>query len=684
MSGTSNFAPFTSGCGKCYSSTDYYKVNQNGGVGNYSDDGLIPQSNGKNMYKVTDFNVPMDKLVKDNYGIEYATAFGGKKKKVSSSKKSKKTLKKKASSSKKSMKGGMESSGATPMDQRFYNADLKYDSYPSDSGNGVMSAYGPIEVGNVGTGMLAPFTASTSSSANPNTMMKTGGKKKSTKKIIKSKSSKVMKKKSKKSMKGGNDLVHSEQHDVQGNDMNTKMLAPYDMKGGKSKKVTVKKSSKKVSGKKTVKKSKSMKGGNDLVHSEQHDVQGNDMNTKMLAPYDMKGGKSKKVTVKKSSKKVSGKKTVKKSKSMKGGNDLVHSEQHDVQGNDMNTKMLAPYDMKGGKSKKVTVKKSSKKVSGKKTVKKSKSMKGGNDLVHSEQHDVQGNDMNTKMLAPYDMKGGKSKKVTVKKSSKKVSGKKTVKKSKSMKGGMESSGATPMDQRFYNADLKYDNYPSDSGNGVMSAYGPIEVGNVGTGMLAPFNASTSSTANPNTMMKTGGKKKTTKKSASKKSKKLIKKGGDGIPYISDSGVTRVQNALDDAVSGFSNFMQELDRDYLNSVNHLKGMKIGNQRLIKGGKKKVKKVDKKSKKTKKSKKLRGGFDGSDWSTTLASRGPANAPDSYWGVDGEKWFRQFNKTGEYIPNSQLPYAATPELAGNNESNVVTGYDERIINNGVSNNF
>ena len=311
-------------------------------------------------------------------------------------------------------------------------------------------------------------------------------------------------------------------------------------------------------------------------------------------------------------------------------------------------------------------------------------MKGGNDLVHSEQHDVQGNDMNTKMLAPYDMKGGKSKKVTVKKSSKKVSGKKTVKKSKSMKGGMESSGATPMDQRFYNADLKYDNYPSDSGNGVMSAYGPIEVGNVGTGMLAPFNASTSSTANPNTMMKTGGKKKTTKKSASKKSKKLIKKGGDGIPYISDSGVTRVQNALDDAVSGFSNFMQELDRDYLNSVNHLKGMKIGNQRLIKGGKKKVKKVDKKSKKTKKSKKLRGGFDGSDWSTTLASRGPANAPDSYWGVDGEKWFRQFNKTGEYIPNSQLPYAATPELAGNNESNVVTGYDERIINNGVSNNF
>ena len=359
-------------------------------------------------------------------------------------------------------------------------------------------------------------------------------------------------------------------------------------------------------------------------------------------------------------------------------------------------------------------------------------MKGGNELVHSEQDGVQGNDMNTKMLAPYDMKGGKSKKVTGKKTVKRSSRKVSGKKSKSMKGGMESSGATPMDQRFYNADLKYDNYPSNSGNGVMSAYGPIEAGNVGTGMLAPFTASTSSSANPNTMMKTGGKKKL-----------KSKKGGDGIPYISDSGVTRVQNALDSAVDGFSGFMRELDSDYINSVNHLKNMKIGNQRLIQGGKKngnnnngkkignnnsgnnnsgkksgnnnsgnnnngkkignnnsgnnnsgkksgnnnngnnnyeKLKKLGGKKNK----KYLKGGFDGSDWATTLASRGPANAPDDYWGVPGEKWFRQFNKTGEYIPNSQLAYAATPELAGKNDSGIVTGYDESIINNGVSNNF
>jgi hypothetical protein len=50
---------------------------------------------------------------------------------------------------------------------------------------------------------------------------------------------------------------------------------------------------------------------------------------------------------------------------------------------------------------------------------------------------------------------------------------------------------------------------------------------------------------------------------------------------------------------------------------------------------------------------------------------------WGIDGEKWFRQFNKTGDYIPNSQLKYAATPLLAGKGDSNVVVGYDEPDLN-------
>ena len=41
------------------------------------------------------------------------------------------------------------------------------------------------------------------------------------------------------------------------------------------------------------------------------------------------------------------------------------------------------------------------------------------------------------------------------------------------------------------------------------------------------------------------------------------------------------------------------------------------------------------------------------------------------------------GEYIANSQLKYAATPQLSGMNDTNnVVSGYNESIINNGNSN--
>ena len=110
MSEPAEFKPFTSGCGKCNPSTDYYKINHIGGKGNYSNDGLIPESNGKNMFETPNFDVPMSKIIKDNYNIGYSTAFGGKK---SSTKKSssKKTPTKKSSTKKspsKKMKGGME------------------------------------------------------------------------------------------------------------------------------------------------------------------------------------------------------------------------------------------------------------------------------------------------------------------------------------------------------------------------------------------------------------------------------------------------------------------------------------------------------------------------------------------------------------------------------------------------
>jgi hypothetical protein len=487
----------------CRPSTDYYSQTA-GGSGNYSQDGLIPQSNGKNFYTAKNFEMPLNnKFMEDNYGVDYATAFGGKKGKKKtatkkttgkkSSKKAKPSTKKTVGRKRRTQKGGQESSGATPMAQRFYDPNDPVDSYPANSGNGIISAYGPIEVGNVGVGMLAPYTASNCASANPNTDMQTGGKKK---------------KRAKKS----------------------------EVKKEEPKKKSILNSVKNF-GSKVVEKSKTL--------------------------------------IKKTSNAVSSL----------------------------------------GKSKKST----------------------------------------------------NEKKVTKKRTGKK----------KSQKGGQESSGATPMPLRFYDPNAHLDNFASDSGNGMASAYGPIEVGNVGVGMLAPYTSSTCPDANPSTDMKTGGRRR---------NKKM---GGGPIPYIPNEPVLFVQKTADKAIGEFTSFMSKLDQDYLKSVDYIKSIKIGDQRLIQGGKSKSSKkkstatkkksTAKKSKTTKKAKgkkSHKGGSTGSDFALTLNSRGPANAPDDYWGVPGETWFRQFNKTGDYIPNSQLPYAATPLLAGRNDSGVVTGYDESIL--------
>ena len=109
-------------------------------------------------------------------------------------------------------------------------------------------------------------------------------------------------------------------------------------------------------------------------------------------------------------------------------------------------------------------------------------------------------------------------------------------------------------------------------------------------------------------------------------------------------------------------MDSFSQKYLESVDNIKNMKIGNQRLIAGG----------SKYKKNRKNNMTGGDGSDWAVSQGSRGPENSPNDYWGVPGETWFRQFNKTGEYIPNDELKYAATPELAGMGKNEVVDAYD------------
>jgi len=82
-----------------------------------------------------------------------------------------------------------------------------------------------------------------------------------------------------------------------------------------------------------------------------------------------------------------------------------------------------------------------------------------------------------------------------------------------------------------------------------------------------------------------------------------------------------------------------------------------------GTKKAKKPSSTTKKAKKpsSRKHKGGDDsagvGSDFATTLASRGPCNYPDG----KSADLFRIFNKTSEFIPNSMLKYAAAPISTG-----------------------
>jgi hypothetical protein len=328
------------------------------------------------------------------------------------------------------------------------------------------------------------------------------------------------------------------------------------------------------------------------------------------------------------------------------------------------------------------------------------------------------------------------------------------KKTRKQKGGQESSGATPMDMRFFDPNASLVSATENSGMGVNSAYGTIDTKGVGVGLLAPYTTSTYKTANHSSGQQTGGKKSKakSKKTKGKKEKsimnKIIKKmsnikksilpgdkkkksskklkkqkggeeheisgydstdklasynstsqkGGELMKKMSSKPVQLAQKSVTGMIDGAIGVLNTMVKGYDKSLKDASNIKIGNQRLIKGGSKskksshkskkpkksspkKTKKPKKSSpKKTKKPKKsLRRkhkGGDGSDFALTLSSRGPANAPDKFWGVDGETWFRQFNKTGQYIPNSRLAEAATPQLLSGPNNNIVMGYDDMGI--------
>ena len=245
-------------------------------------------------------------------------------------------------------------------------------------------------------------------------------------------------------------------------------------------------------------------------------------------------------------------------------------------------------------------------------------------------------------------KRSSSKSKKTKKSSRKMHTSKRLAPGKAMRGG----NATGLPAQYFDPKIPTPSYAADSGKGMMTAYGAANPKDVGVGMLAPYNAS-----------------------ANGPRASMVKTGGVRISKMSDSAVTGVKNVIDKSFDGMDHFFKKVEDSYNKSVKSAENVKIGDQNLIhNGGKKKkaTKKTTSSKKKSTKRRSMKGGS-GSDYATTLSSRGPVNAPDNMWGVDGEKFFRQFNKTGEYIPNSQLAVAAAPQSTTSGITNgIVKGYD------------
>lgn len=184
-----------------------------------------------------------------------------------------------------------------------------------------------------------------------------------------------------------------------------------------------------------------------------------------------------------------------------------------------------------------------------------------------------------------------------------------------------------------------------------------------------------------------GGKSTTKKSTTKKPKSKVKKGGNYIPtpdaqFSSIPAGAEVQMGVGEhiikggpALKGMGSpinigtpenpgVQTQMAADQVDMETEMFGGSKKKSSTKKTGTKKTatkktatKKTPAKktSQKKKTPKRQKGGV--SDFATTLASRGPANYPDG----PSQDRFRFFNKTGTYIPNSMLKFAAAPVLTG-----------------------
>ena len=275
---------------------------------------------------------------------------------------------------------------------------------------------------------------------------------------------------------------------------------------------------------------------------------------------------------------------------------------------------------------------------------------------------------NTNYTPMFDGKGGASKKAkkpsTAKKAKKPSSTAKKAKKPSSTKkrGGADSFA----DFEAMNISLPY--ATQTGGTELASEY----YTSAQQGSYAPYNASTDK--------KCGG------------CKKRVLRGGGQMDYYENemgqtqSGMTGSMASANSARKGggcgcgykpktsgtkrgggndgyYANTLTGDDAVF-ESEEKFDGQLNGGAAKVKAKKKSSSSMGTKKPKTKSSsskRKLKGGDDsagvGSDFATTLASRGPCNYPDA----KSADLFRIFNKTSEFIPNSMLKYAAAPQSTG-----------------------
>jgi hypothetical protein len=133
----------------------------------------------------------------------------------------------------------------------------------------------------------------------------------------------------------------------------------------------------------------------------------------------------------------------------------------------------------------------------------------------------------------------------------------------------------------------------------------------------------------------------------------------------------MNTAIDAKIKGVMDWSQKPIMGGAKKKTSKKASKKVSKKSTKKTSKKSTKKSKKTKKTKKTKKMMRGGGGSDWMSTVQSRGSAAAPDKYWGIDGQKWFGQFENPADYISNSDLRMGS-PQLSAQPRIAIPGGFD------------